>query len=246
MARTNKHIHFIDTCTSTNDQIWTLEHPRPFVLYTHQQTAGRGRGSHTWQSNTDTLTASYIADINTSTKAYSWISLAAGLAAYQSLQELTEHQLKLSIKWPNDLYIGPAKLAGLLCESRISDAIMQTIVVGLGVNFFSAPSIEGGQTTCLADHFSFDDEIDHNAIKYNFLNIWFRRLNALLLDIQSESTEKRAIIAQQWLKACRSNVRYLLKPTNISGEIYSDQIKKIDDNGHAVITTPQGELVVIY
>ncbi len=242
----NQHIHLIETCPSTNDAIWALTHPRPFILYTNKQTAGRGRGGNTWQSDSNTLTASYIADVNISTKAYSWISLAAGLATYQSLHELTNHTLELSIKWPNDIYIGASKLAGLLCESRISDSLMQTIVIGLGVNFFSAPIIKDVQTTCITQHYSFDEWFDNNTIKYNFINIWFRRLNSVLLEIKSESSEARGTIAEQWLQASRSNTRYVLRPTNISDLVYSDQIKKIDKNGHTLITDENGELVVIY
>lgn len=51
-----------------------------------------------------------------------------------------------TIKWPNDLLIGPAKLAGILLE-RAGDQI----VVGIGVNLAYPPDVEGRATVALAD-----------------------------------------------------------------------------------------------
>lgn len=51
----------------------------------------------------------------------------------------------MTIKWPNDLMVGKAKLCGMLLE-RVGDAV----VVGFGMNVASAPEIEGRITTSLA------------------------------------------------------------------------------------------------
>ena len=50
----------------------------------------------------------------------------------------------LSLKWPNDLMLGDAKLAGILLE-RVGDRV----VVGFGVNLAGAPPIAGRKTASL-------------------------------------------------------------------------------------------------
>ncbi len=51
----------------------------------------------------------------------------------------------LTLKWPNDLMLGDAKLAGILLE-RSGDRV----VVGFGVNLAGAPTIAGRKTAALS------------------------------------------------------------------------------------------------
>ena len=53
----------------------------------------------------------------------------------------------LQIKWPNDLLLGGAKLAGILLE-RVEDAV----IVGIGVNLAHHPTDLDRPVTCLAAH----------------------------------------------------------------------------------------------
>jgi BirA family biotin operon repressor/biotin-[acetyl-CoA-carboxylase] ligase len=49
------------------------------------------------------------------------------------------------LKWPNDLLLGPAKLAGILLERQ-----EDRVVAGFGVNLSHAPVIEGRETAALS------------------------------------------------------------------------------------------------
>jgi BirA family biotin operon repressor/biotin-[acetyl-CoA-carboxylase] ligase len=49
-----------------------------------------------------------------------------------------------ALKWPNDLMIGTAKLAGILLE-RVADSV----VIGIGVNLVSAPTLPDRETVAL-------------------------------------------------------------------------------------------------
>lgn len=73
------------------------------------------------------------------------LALLAGLALYETVSPLLADPSTLSLKWPNDLLIGRAKLAGILLE-RESDAV----VVGIGVNLAAAPQLDGREAIALA------------------------------------------------------------------------------------------------
>ena len=72
------------------------------------------------------------------------LALVAGLAAIEAV-EVAAPDAPLLLKWPNDLMLGDAKLAGILLE-RTGDRV----VVGFGVNLAAAPVISGRKTASLA------------------------------------------------------------------------------------------------
>lgn len=65
------------------------------------------------------------------------LALAAGLALIEAVDTAVPG-LPLMLKWPNDLLLDGAKLAGILLERH-----EQRVVIGLGVNLASAPDVEG-------------------------------------------------------------------------------------------------------
>lgn len=74
------------------------------------------------------------------------LALVAGLALIEAVEHVAPGAL-LSLKWPNDLMMGRAKLAGILLE-RSRDRV----VAGFGVNLAVAPEIEGRETASLSVH----------------------------------------------------------------------------------------------
>lgn len=72
------------------------------------------------------------------------LALLSALVVHDTLRSLGAPDA-LVIKWPNDLLVDGAKLAGILLE-RVGDHV----VVGVGINLIQAPEIEGRLTTNLA------------------------------------------------------------------------------------------------
>lgn len=73
------------------------------------------------------------------------LALVAGLAVSEAVATRIPAPLCGLLKWPNDLLIGQAKLAGILLE-RVGDAV----VVGVGVNLGLAPEVPGRETIALS------------------------------------------------------------------------------------------------
>jgi BirA family biotin operon repressor/biotin-[acetyl-CoA-carboxylase] ligase len=105
------------------------------VIVADEQTAGRGRRGAIWQS--PPLAGLYFSFIaRPDNPALSLITLAAGVAVRDGIQAATG--LAADLKWPNDLIVGPRKLAGILAEGISIGSPDQAVIVGVGVNVRSA------------------------------------------------------------------------------------------------------------
>ena len=108
------------------------------------QEAGRGRQGRQWQARKGNFFGSTLVALRPTDPPAPSLSLAAGVALMRAV-EAAAPATGLMLKWPNDLLIGPAKLAGILLE-RSGDRL----VAGFGVNLANAPAIEGRETAALA------------------------------------------------------------------------------------------------
>ncbi len=99
------------------------------VLVAEEQTRGRGRLDRSWQSQPGAaLTFSVLlrpAAVPPGSRG--WLPLLAGVSVVAALHG--QAGLEVSLKWPNDVLAGGAKLAGILAEQTGN-----AIVVGIGLN----------------------------------------------------------------------------------------------------------------
>ena len=102
------------------------------------QRAGRGRMDRTWEApSSSSLLCSILVRPVLHTDELQLVVAAVALAARAAIVRLSA--VRPSLKWPNDLIVGDAKLAGVLAEIVTSDAALG-VVVGLGVNLtFDGP-----------------------------------------------------------------------------------------------------------
>ena len=108
-----------------------------------RQDAGRGRQGRAWQSLDGNFFGSALIELRPSDPPAPSVALAAGLALVEAL-DIAAPRPGLMLKWPNDVMLDGAKLAGILLE-RSGDRI----VAGFGVNLAVAPAIEGRATAHL-------------------------------------------------------------------------------------------------
>jgi BirA family biotin operon repressor/biotin-[acetyl-CoA-carboxylase] ligase len=106
------------------------------VFVADEQTAGRGRGGHSWHSAAGNgLYVSAIVRPEMGLAEALWLSLATGLAAQRTILESTGVQA--DIRWPNDLLIGTKKCGGILVETGThpgTPARLRYAVIGIGIN----------------------------------------------------------------------------------------------------------------
>ena len=131
MVYIEKHFASID---STNKYL--KEHHNDidnfYIVSTDYQTQGRGRNDRIWYANKgENLMFSILIKEQEYIKLGGYLSL---ITAYTiaSILESKYSVTNVSIKWPNDVYIGEQKVCGILLEGEVPNYIV--IGVGLNVN----------------------------------------------------------------------------------------------------------------
>ncbi len=116
------------------------------VLMAEVQTAGRGRRGGRWNTGLGSCIMLSMAWHFASHHKLLGLSVAVGVSAAQALQPFTQD--KITVKWPNDLYLPTGKLAGILIESVPSSKSL-TVVIGIGVNVSCDPLTLGDETRAI-------------------------------------------------------------------------------------------------
>ena len=146
-----RHIAY-DTLGSTNAE--AMDHARagergPLWITARRQTAGRGRRGSTWVSDTGNLYATLLLTDPAPPECAPQLAFVAALALHDAVATCAPQVGPLlQLKWPNDLLLGGAKLAGILIEGG-SEPVF-AVAIGIGVNCAAHPSDTAYPATDLA------------------------------------------------------------------------------------------------
>lgn len=118
----------LSECESTFNE--ARKHPAWTIVTAERQTKGRGRFNRAWFGEKGGLWATYNLPLAPDTP-HHWglLPLVAGVAIMNALEPFRIPHLRL--RWPNDVLVGKAKLAGILVERPKAD--MASIGVGINV-----------------------------------------------------------------------------------------------------------------
>jgi BirA family biotin operon repressor/biotin-[acetyl-CoA-carboxylase] ligase len=113
---------------------------KPCWFVADEQTDGRGRHGRTWVSPPGNLYATLALTAPCEPAVAPELGFVAGLALHRAVAKVMGlGHPQLAIKWPNDLLLDGAKVAGLLLEG-IQVRGQFAVLIGFGVNVVSAPS----------------------------------------------------------------------------------------------------------
>ena len=134
LLENNFECYFFESIDSTNSFLASTKYStKPQICITREQTKGKGQHGRNWVSQKDgsiifSMRKSFHEGMN-----LNGLSLIAGMAIIKSIE--AECQLSgLKIKWPNDIYYGDKKLAGILMENTHYKS-KQLVLIGVGINY---------------------------------------------------------------------------------------------------------------
>ena len=133
-----KIFHF-DEINSTNVYLYDKMAEKldisDMVVVASHQTAGRGMDKNRWESEAGkNLLFSIALNVNFLEAENQFkISQAVSVAMVETLAQFIDNQ-KLFIKWPNDIYFGDKKLAGMLIQNTVEGRMMGLTIIGIGLN----------------------------------------------------------------------------------------------------------------
>ncbi len=199
------------------------------VVLADEQTAGRGRLGRTWTAPPGgSLLVSVLLRPSIPVDSWYLVTLAAGIAAAETVAELTDASLVPKLKWPNDLVVPEGKLAGLLAERR-----GDVLVVGMGLNI-DWPAVPD-ELRDIAAVISLSGATRVPS-RDEVLIAWLRRWNGWLTILESPAGAERVRIASEAMSATvGSTVRIQLAEETFEGLAVG-----ITANGHLIVATAEG------
>jgi BirA family biotin operon repressor/biotin-[acetyl-CoA-carboxylase] ligase len=192
-----------------------------------RQEGGRGRHGRPWESIEGNFFGSTLVQLTPSDPPAPSLALAAGLALIEAA-EVAAPDVPLSLKWPNDLMLGDAKLAGILLE-RSGDRI----VAGFGVNLAGAPPIAGRKTAALKS--------DQSIAPQAFAPLLAGKFSQLLAVWRAADP---AAFAQAWLERAHS-IGTVLEVHSSPGERVRGTFDGIEVDGAMRLKRADGMIDII-
>ncbi len=128
--------HFYPRIGSTNERAAELARagsPHGTLVVTEEQTSGRGRSGKTWFTPNGTAIAMSLVVRPDSFRLHAICALSV-LGALAVTESLERQGAEALIKWPNDVLLGPNKVAGVLVEADWEGNQLSHAILGIGVN----------------------------------------------------------------------------------------------------------------
>ncbi|MCU1322371.1 MAG: biotin/acetyl-CoA-carboxylase ligase [Acidobacteriaceae bacterium] len=213
------------------------------VWVADEQSAGRGRGRHTWHSVAgDGLYVSALVrpQLPIPMGRALWISLAAGLAAQAAVSESVG--LPLDIRWPNDLILNGRKCGGILVETAVApgedgaEAMLRYAVIGVGINLNHEAfpeELKGVATSLRIDR---GEAVSREAV----LSALLRELDGEIRGLVEEPGDgllERFSAASSWVRGKRVRVD--------EGGGYTGLTDGLDSNGFLRVAGDDGTLHIV-
>jgi BirA family biotin operon repressor/biotin-[acetyl-CoA-carboxylase] ligase len=207
-------IRLLDETTSTNTVAAGLG-TEGVVVVADFQTAGRGRLDRSWEARPgDALLASVVLRPGLPPERRHLTTAAVALAARQACRRVAG--VEPDVKWPNDLLLGAAKLAGVLAESS-----GEAVVVGMGLN------VHGGPPGAAV----LDQAAGTRVGRAELLEQWLLQLDRRLVDWDAVGEEYRSTCA---------TVGRRVAVELAEGRVVTGTAEAVDRSGRLVVRADDG------
>lgn len=236
-------IEVVDQTGSTNSDLVSAcrqaSPALPWLKIARHQSAGRGRLGRPWLADPgQALLFSLARPIATPPAQVPAITLACGIALAGVCRR---HQVPATIKWPNDLWIGERKLAGILCEMAIDGRGQRSLVIGVGINLALAEHSRSALPSAAAL-----DEFDPAASTPSGRLAWMSELAIALLVACADFEAQGFLPWQARWPALDAMAQRAVVVRQGETEVLRGVAQGIDEFGRLCVTDEYGHLVKVH
>jgi BirA family biotin operon repressor/biotin-[acetyl-CoA-carboxylase] ligase len=232
-----RDIQVFEETNSTNDVVEKLARDgvkEGAVVFAEAQSKGRGRLGRRWISPPRKgLWFSVLLRPNLQPQAATKLTVAAATALCRAIRGQTS--LQPSIKWPNDILLGGAKVAGVLTEMGAELDHVKHITLGIGIDVNLGASEFPAELRKIAT--SLRLQTGHPVNRVDLAAAILRELDRDYLRVTSGNFEA---LANEWEQQCGTlgrRVTIQVGPRRITGLAES-----LDDVGALLLRTEHGHL----
>ena len=233
-------IRHIAETTSTNEWIkgsgkptYSLGEGGGFVVWADYQTAGRGQGTNTWESERGkNLTFSMMIRPRQVAASEQFIlSMAHALVLKKALdaypQPLPKRKGVFSIKWPNDIYWNDRKISGTLIENRLQGSYISECIIGTGINVNQQRFVSDAPNPVSLRQIVGED-VDREELLHTILELWSEMMDTWNPEEIRKSYRQQMYRGEGWFE-------YSDKDGPFTARLVS-----VEDDGHLVLCDTNG------
>ncbi len=134
---------YVESVDSTNsyasEMLRQIELLEGSLIYSFSQLNGRGQRGNSWESEpSKNMALSLVLHPKfLSIEKQFLLTKITSLAVADLMAEMLEESInpkKISIKWPNDIYVNDQKIAGILIENTLKESSISSSIIGIGIN----------------------------------------------------------------------------------------------------------------
>ncbi len=168
----------LDRIDSTNEEAHRRARsgaPEGTLVWSREQTSGRGRRGRAWSSPPGNLYASLLLRPAVPPAQAAQLGFVAAIAMAETLCACLPAEREVRCKWPNDLLIDGAKVAGILPEAEAAGRRIEALVLGMGINLASHPADTPYRATSLraaGSKIAIETLLESLACQ---VHLWYRR-----------------------------------------------------------------------
>ncbi|MCQ2975474.1 MAG: biotin--[acetyl-CoA-carboxylase] ligase [Bacteroidales bacterium] len=227
---------------STNDEAQRIislnknQEPKDFIIRADFQTKGRGQRGNTWNSlNSENLMFSYV--FYPQNLAVLNQFLISQVVSFSIVEYLKSKNINnVSIKWPNDIYIGMHKICGILIENTVLGKNIKSCTIGIGLNVNQTIFPENLPNPISMANIS--------KIKYNLDTEFSQIIEILQKNIQTLTVENQKEIKQNYLNNLLGLNKTLIYKSKEG--IFKGNIIDVNENGYISIKNIDTNITKIY
>ncbi|MEO0555634.1 MAG: biotin--[acetyl-CoA-carboxylase] ligase [Bacteroidota bacterium] len=225
-----KKVVYLPSCHSTNDSARSLTKSGVFIegsiVIANDQTAGRGQMENSWESAAGAnLTFSLILKptfVNVNRQFQLAMAMSLGVAEF-----LDKFDPGFQVKWPNDVYYGKEKIAGILIQNSVSGASVDSSIVGIGLNInqtvFETPNATSLRLIC---NHKYELSVVLEDLCFAIEKRYLQLKRGGALSLKNDYLQRLLGYGNQ----CMFN----------DGELFQGEVVDVLDNGRIAISRPDG------